>query len=244
MAHAAKLSMHLAPGYPRLACTPTHSLLNPSNGGRLPAVRCVARVSHSARHAWCRALVRVSYVLCVASAQTFSKSCVKRTGLARLLMLESLEPNINNRRSVESAAATWFKSPLPLLPRPPPPLPFTSPVPPLPPIPAPPRPAPLRPARPPPRSLGPPTGGEVDAPPMLFGQIRCFGVNATSPRAREPGSTCGDLIQAYLLVSSMAQAATLSMYPSSWISKIGMHANTFRIESFEFSQFASVTQLN
>ena len=68
------------------------------------------------------------------------------------------------------------------------------------------------------------------------GQIRCFGVNATSPRAREPGSTCGDLIQAYLLVSSIAQAATLSMYPSSWISKIGMHANTFRIESFEFSQ--------
>ena len=88
------------------------------------------------------------------------------------------------------------------------------------------------------------TGGEVEAPPMLFGQIRCFGVNATSPRAREPGSTCGDLIQAYLLVSSMAQAATLSMYPSSWISKIGMHANTFRIESFEFSQLASVTQLN
>ena len=80
------------------------------------------------------------------------------------------------------------------------------------------------------------TGGEVEAPPMLFGQIRSFGVNATSPRAREPGSTCGDLIQAHLLVSSMAQAATLSMYPSSWISKIGMHANTFRIESFEFSQ--------
>ena len=70
----------------------------------------------------------------------------------------------------------------------------------------------------------------------MVGQIRCFGVNATSPRAREPGSTCGDLIQAYLLVSSMAQAATLSMYPSSWISKIGRHVNTSRIESFEFSQ--------
>jgi len=78
----------------------------------------------------------------------------------------------------------------------------------------------------------------------MVGQIRCFGVNATSPRARESGSSCGHLIQAYLLVSSMAQAATLSMYPSSWISKIGMHANTFRIESFEFSQLASVTQLN
>ena len=72
------------------------------------------------------------------------------------------------------------------------------------------------------------------------GQIRCFGVNATSPRAREPGSTCGDLIQAYLLVSSMAQAATLSMYPSSWISKIGRHVNTSRIESFEFSQLPAL----
>jgi hypothetical protein len=51
----------------------------------------------------------------------------------------------------------------------------------------------------------------------MVGQIRCFGVNATSPRARESGSSCGHLIQAYLLVSSMAQAATLSMYLSSWI---------------------------
>ena len=37
-------------------------------------------------------------------------------------------------------------------------------------------------------------------PPMLFGRIRCFGVNATSPRAREPGSTCGDLMQAYFFL--------------------------------------------
>ena len=74
----------------------------------------------------------------------------------------------------------------------------------------------------------------------MVGQIRCFGVNATSPRARESGSSCGHLIQAYLLVSSMAQAATLSMYPSSWISKIGMHANTSRSESFEFSQLPAL----
>ena len=39
---------------------------------------------------------------------------------------------------------------------------------------------------------------------------------------------------------SMAQAAKLSMHPSSWITKIGMHANTFRIESFEFSQLPAL----
>ena len=38
---------------------------------------------------------------------------------------------------------------------------------------------------------------------------------------------------------SMAQAAKLSMHPSSWISKIGMHANTFLIESFKRWSLAS-----
>ena len=38
---------------------------------------------------------------------------------------------------------------------------------------------------------------------------------------------------------SMAQAAKLSMHPSSWISKIGMHANTFLIESFKLWSIAS-----
>ena len=38
---------------------------------------------------------------------------------------------------------------------------------------------------------------------------------------------------------SMAQAAKLSMHPSSWISKIGMHANTFLVESFKWWSIAS-----
>ena len=38
---------------------------------------------------------------------------------------------------------------------------------------------------------------------------------------------------------SMAQAAKLSMHPSSWISKIGVHANTFLIESFKSWSIAS-----
>ena len=38
---------------------------------------------------------------------------------------------------------------------------------------------------------------------------------------------------------SMAQAAKLSMHPSSWITKIGMHANTFLVESFKWWSIAS-----
>ena len=38
---------------------------------------------------------------------------------------------------------------------------------------------------------------------------------------------------------SMAQAAKLSMHPSSGITKIGMHANTFLVESFKWWSIAS-----
>ena len=60
------------------------------------------------------------------------------------------------------------------------------------------------------------TGGEVEAPPMLFGQLRCFGANATSPRARESGSTCGDLMQAFFLFRRWHKLRCCSMHPCAW----------------------------
>ena len=49
-----------------------------------------------------------------------------------------------------------------------------------------------------------------------FGQIRCFGVNATSPRARESGSTCDDLMQAFFLFRRWHKLRCCSLHPCAW----------------------------